>query len=167
MTLRSLLFVEDVDQSSLFARGNELQGSTLGSVRWEGDSSNRISVASAAVSLSKAQFKANSPYYMAVVNDDLILYPTFHFLKELRRQLSGNVLGDESLFSDTEQLLYEQYQEWAYDTSTYSDSNDQELVLALETLDKWLVDEVQNITHPELNREYKDIHPWVKLGTRE
>ena len=136
-----------------------LKGATVTSINRIGDLSNKMALGSAGVYMSKASLRDGSPYYRQYIDGVLFLIPTHHFLKELRRQLSGEVT--ESYFGEIEQLFYEEYIDWL-DGGIKED----ELLLAVVTLDKWLTDEVMNVAHPELIREYSSVHKWMKLGER-
>lgn len=60
------------------------------------------------------------------------------FLSEMRRQFSGTI--EYSHFNPNEQALYDSFVNWV-DGEVY----DTRLTAAVEALDKWLVDEVDNI----------------------
>jgi len=139
-----------------------LFGATVDPVKYQGDLENTISLGTAAAYKARDLFRESEPYYKQYdENGTLIIYPTYHFLRELRRQLSGEAT-DTGAFSPAEITFYKEfieYQEGVSKTGT--------LLLALETLDNWLVDEIQENIHPELDRDYTSDHKWSKRETRD
>jgi hypothetical protein len=79
----------------------------------------------------------------------------FHFIKNLRRVLSG-VTGD-TRFSVSEQKVYTRYIEWVNDESVILDISE---IYVLEELDKWLMDEVQCKEHLKMLRSYTKENQW-------
>jgi len=139
-----------------------LNGGTLKPVSRYGDLENKISIATAAAFLAKDLFKESNPHYVAYEVDELSVHMTYHFIRELRRQLSGDAEVGTSTFSPEELTFYEEYQDW-----TLGGVKAGSLLVALEALDTWLVDELVGNTHPELDRDYDITHPWRKTLERE
>ena len=139
-----------------------LYGATLDPIKRIGDLENVVSISTAGVFLARDLFKESVPYYREYNDGVLEIYITYHFLRELRRQLSGDIEIDTSTFSPEEDTFYLEYQEYTEGITKYG-----ELLLALDTLDKWLVDELQGITHPTLERDYSATHKWNKTAVRE
>ena len=79
----------------------------------------------------------------------------FHFVKNLRRVLSG-VTGDTRL-SISEQRVYTRYIEWVNDEVAITDPLE---IYVLEELDKWLMDEIQNKEHIKMLRSYTKENQW-------
>lgn len=150
---------EDIEIASLVSCRGALKGGSLKNLSRYGDKQNRLSIGTASVFISKGAFREGSPYYKQYVGDVVEIIPTYHFLLELRRQLTGEVV--DSRFSDVEELFYTEYKEW-------NDGVVKEgLVLqAIETLDTWLIDELMGNVHPQLNRDYGSTHKWNKLEER-
>ena len=139
-----------------------LYGGTLNPVSRIGDLENTISIGTAGAFLARDLFKESIPYYKEYNDTGLVIYITYHFLRELRRQLSGNIVDGTSTLSPEETTFYNEYQE-------YQDGviKQGELLLACISLDTWLVDEVQGKAHPILDRDYSITHPWSKTLVRE
>ena len=121
----------------------------------QADLCNASSASSISVYISKSYFSEHRPY---MVESSAIVFNS-HFIKELRRQLSGEITFNR--FSPEEQFLYDSYV--AYINEIEYDSR---LETALNELDFWLVEEVQNNPHPTITRKYSDTHPWMKIKTR-
>lgn len=151
-----------VDAKAISSKRGALCGGTLNPIKRIGDVKNKISLASAGVYISKGAFKEDNPYYREYQNGILVALPSYHFLTELRRQLSGEVLPEDSMFSPEEVIFYTEYAEW-----TEGISKEGELLIALEALDQWIEDELMGIVHPILNRDYESTHKWSKLDERE
>lgn len=186
MTIQSLLFNSDIDQVSLvegcarpdltFADfgGNAVEldkitsmdgalcGATLSPIRRIGDTENTISLSTAGAFLAADMFKENSPYYKEYNDGVLEVIPTWHFLIELRRQLSGDIEEGTSTFSPKEKKFFEDFQLWQLGT-IYNG----EYLTALEYLDDWIIDELTGAIHPTLQRDYGDNHKWNKIFERE
>ena len=139
-----------------------LYGGTLDPVSRVGDLENKISIGTAGAFLARDLFKESTPYYKEYDDTGLVIYITYHFLRELRRQLSGDIVDGTSTFSHEEASFYNEYQEWADGVVKAG-----ELLQAIETLDAWLIDELQGNAHHILNRDYSVTHPWRKTLTRE
>ena len=160
MLLKDLLFSPDVEQDTLLSCAGSLYGANISSISRKGDLSNRISLGSASVFVAKELTKESLPYYRERTDGVVTsILPQYHFLSELRKQLSGEVTVSE--FSVEEETFYTEYQEY-----TEGVVKTDELLLAIEALDKWLVDEVTGVAHPELIRDYGSTHQWVKLEER-
>lgn len=106
--------------------------------------------------VAKSFFKEHSPYHRDYSSEVLTTIPTYHFLKELRRQLAGDAASFE--FSPAEQRLYDKFLLWQTDALVETGDT----LIALQNLDQWLVDEITGATHPVVSQEYADTHPWVK-----
>ena len=163
MTLRDLLFDTDVDQTSIVINDTGAHcGGTTKQVKYIGDVENKISIGTAGIYAAKDIFKDSSPYYREYSDGVLIVLISYHFLVEVRRQMSGDVLLEDSKFSPAEELFYSEYIKYIN-----GDVKEGEVLLAVDALDKWFVDEIQVIPHPELNRTYSSTHKWMKLQERE
>ena len=161
MTLTDALFNDGIALESITSRS--LCGGTLSPIIRYGDVQNKISIGTASAHIAKNYFKESSPYYREYdAEGNLEVIPTWHFLVELRRQLSGCGAEGTSTFSPEEKVFYEEFQEWQMGVTKYG-----ELLIALEYLDDWLVDEITGTAHPELNRDYSESHPWYKILERE
>ena len=136
-----------------------LFGGTTKPLNRYGDLENKISIGTAATYVAKKFFKEHSPYYREFTEEGaLSILPTYHFIIEVRRHLSGEIQNGSSDFSPEEdKFYYKEYVPWVDGTTKYG-----EILLAVKALDKWLTDEVLLEEHPELNRNYEDWHPWVK-----
>jgi hypothetical protein len=142
-----------------------LNGGTVRPLVRIGDLSNGISIGTGASYYARALFKEHVPYYREYdANGVLTIFPTYHFIKEVRRHLSGEVGVEEEGFSDEEKMFFQQYCDWSDNLISPTGG---EMLLALETLDKWLMDEVGYKDHPEISREYESWHPWMKPGKEE
>lgn len=141
--------------------GGSLDGATLKSVARFGDLQNVISIGTAAAFVARDLMKESVPYYREYDDTGLVIRPTYHFIRELRRVLSGDADVSTSTFSPDEWVFYAEYQDWIEGTV-----KEGELLQALNALDKWLVDEVTNTPHTVLNRDYGIDHKWNKIGTR-
>lgn len=126
------------------------------------DLCNGVSLGTNGVYVTKGLFDEHKPYVLEN-NEDLtgkIIVFNYHFLKELRRQLSGEITFSQ--FSPAEQNLYDMYVKYLngedYNTN---------LQVMLDELDFWLTEEIQGHTHPTITRGYTDTHPWWKILTRE
>jgi hypothetical protein len=157
MTFLDATLNNGIDLTRITKRG--LCGGTLAPVLREGDLENRISIGTAGVYLAKDFTKDSSPYTRGTIEGVLTVYPSYHFLIELRRHLSGDVLIPN--FSPAEELFYSQYQGYTEGVLYIG-----ELLVALDALDKWLTDEVSGVAHPELTRSFSTTHKWYKLETR-
>ena len=160
MQLKDFLFSPDVELESIAINS---AGASLGSstniIKRIGDKENRISIGTAGAYMAKMAFREHAPYYREYTEGVLSILPAYHFLKEVRRQLSGTVT--DSTFSDIEEAFYKEYQEYVAGTVKTG-----EILLAVETFDKWLMDELQGNEHPTLNRDYTPTHKWMKLEER-
>lgn len=99
-----------------------------------------VVLGTAAVYLGKTLLKQHMPY--VIYTDELlnkVVTLEFHFIAELRRQLSGEVTTETSEFNTIETDLFTSYQLWV-DGGVISDPN---TLLVIEALDLWLVQEVQ------------------------
>jgi len=125
------------------------------------DLCNGISTGTNSVYVSKGIFDEHRPYSLENNEDHTghIVVFHYHFLKELRRQLSVEI--EFSQFSPVEQFLYDNYV--AYATSEEYNVNIQD---ALDALDYWLIEELQGHSHPTVTRSYDDSHKWWKIKTR-
>jgi len=65
-------------------------------------------------------------------------------------------------FSPAESTLWDQYISWVTVGTLYT----ADVMEVLTVLDLWLVDDILNITHPEITTTYNDSHPWIKIQTR-
>lgn len=139
-----------------------LDGGSLTTIRRKGDIANVMSIGTAGVFLARDLFKESVPYYREYNDGVLEIYITYHFLREIRRQLSGDIEEGTSTFSREEIAFWNEYQEFSEDVVKTG-----ELLLALQTLDQWFIDEIQVIKHPRLERSYSDTHPWRKTEVRD
>jgi len=140
-----------------------LDGATVKPISRLGDLSNKVSLGTAAVFISKSSFDEHIPYSREYDNTTglLTIYMNYHFIKEVRRQLSVDVPAEESKFSPEEEVLYTEYAGW-----TDLGAGAGEHLLAFTALDKWLVDEVMDELHPVLDRTYDKTHKWRKTDER-
>jgi len=138
-----------------------LGGGTLKPVSRYGDLENVISIQTAAVYGAKDLFKESSPFYKEYNTDGFDMFITYHFLTEMRKQLSGDIEDGVSNFGKVELQFYTDYNEWVDGTSKSGD-----LLVAILKLDKWLVDEIQELDHPTVERSYDENHKWNKTLTR-
>lgn len=139
-----------------------LNGGTLTALSREADLANRYSFRSIAAFSAKTLFDEHVPYMRE--HDDngvLTIFMNLHFLAEARRQLSGEVNVVTTDFSPREEVFYSDYQLW-----TLGAIYDGELLQALETFDFWLMEELQEHTHPTVERSYSSTHKWMKLEAR-
>ncbi len=121
------------------------------------DLRNDVSAGTAGVYLGKSVTHEHQPYVIETIDSVKIIVHNFHFLSEMRRQLSGDV--EYSKFSVEEQAHYDDYISYVDGTVFTGDK-----LLLVEALDLWLVDETRLITHPKVTRNYeKGINPWRKL----
>ena len=124
-----------------------------------GDLENRISTGTASAYVAKRVFKEHEPYSKQYTVDGVMsLYINLHFLGEVRRQLSGVSTAESSDFSPEEQVLWNDYTE-------YNDGiiKEGEVLLAVDTLDAWLVRELTGTEQPVLDRTYASTHKWNKV----
>ena len=138
--------------------GGALEGGTLKDKARVGDTENAISLGTAAAFIARDVFKESVPFYREYGVDGVSILPTFHFLRGLRRQLSGDIEFGTSTFSPEEDTFYQLFQDWSLGTIV-----DGELLIAVEALDQWLVDEVTETAHPEFMRDYLEGHKWYKV----
>ena len=139
-----------------------LDGATMTPVSRLGDIANKISAGSASAYVTKLLFEEHMPYMRSYDTEgNKTIFINFHFLFELRKQMSGEVSEEESYFSPYEKTFYDEYIDWL-DGNT----KEFELLEALEVLDFWLIEEVQGHDHPQVSRDYTDTHKWVKLTER-
>lgn len=135
-----------------------LYGDTVKPISRFGDVQNAISIGTASAFVARDIFKESTPYYKEYDEDGILtIFITFHFLRGLRRQLSGDIVEGTSTFSPEEAMFYWQYQEWVYGSEDWP-----ELEQAFATLDAWLVDEIMGVAHLSVNRDYSLTHPWRK-----
>ena len=121
------------------------------------DLKNGVSFASGSVHASTNVLKDYVPYSRDYDENGVsTIFFNFHFLKELRRQLSGTTT--ESYFSPIEQSFYDDWNEW---TSGAEKSG--ELAKALEALDQWLLNEVTGVENPLVSRIYEKSHKWRRI----
>ena len=139
-----------------------LYGGTLNPISRIGDLENTISIGTAGAFLARDLFKESAPYYKEYDDNGLTVFITYHFLRELRRQLSGDIVDGTSTFSPEEIRFYNEYQEYSNGVTKSG-----ELLLAFEALDTWLVDELMGVGHTTVNRGYSISHPWRKTLERE
>ena len=161
MNIKDALFNSGVDLDAVSSLSGASCGRDTVSNSRIGDKENRISTGTFAVYIAKSAYREHHPYYKDYTDNILTLLPTYHFLSELRRQFSGTIASNESMFSQEEQIIYDAYNDWVFG-GVYEG----EVLQALETIDKWLVDEIQQLDHPELNRDYTSTHKWSKLEQR-
>ena len=140
-----------------------LDGSTLKPKLRYGDLQNRISLGTAGVFLSKDRFKVSNPYSKEYDQDgNLTIYLNLHFLKEMRRQLSGEWTEGTSTFSSAEKTFFEDYQEYQLGVSKLGDT-----LFAVNALDDWLLEEIMGTTHNTLDRTYTVDHKWRNTEKRD
>ena len=161
MTPASYLFNNTENTEKLLTCNGALKGGTLNYQKRVGDTRNTISLATAGAYIARGIFKESIPFYREYTDNVLRLHPTYHFLTELRRHLSGEVLPEDSNFSPLEVNIYNEYVEWLDGVVKVG-----ETLQAVETIDKWLTDEIMEIEHPKLNRDYTSTHPWMKIDQR-
>ena len=159
MKLGDLLFSPDTNLADISSSVGASCGSSVKSINTIGDVENKISIGTSGAYLAKTSFREHPPYYREFVGETLYVFPTYHFITEFRKEASGDVV--ESTFSDIENAFYKEYQEY-----TEGVVKEGETLLAVETFDKWLVDELTGVPHPDLNRDYAPTHKWVKLEKR-
>ncbi len=141
-----------------------LDGATLKPLLRYGDLENKISIGTAGAFLARDLFKESTPYYREYAEDGtLIPRPTYHFLRELRRQLSGDAEEGTSTYSPKEILFFNKYIAHVNETEVFTGED----LLALQELDKWIIDELTNTPHEQINREYSPTHKWAKILKRE
>lgn len=152
---------EDIDLEAISSKKGSLCGGGINHIKFIGDVENKVSIGSTGVFNSRDLFKDSVPYYKNDELSSLEVIPSYHFIRELRRQLSGDIAPGTSNFSPVEEVFYTDYNE-------YVDGivKDGETLVAVMALDKWLVDELTGTLHPALDRSYTDTHPWMKLGER-
>lgn len=139
-----------------------LYGDTIKPISRFGDVQNAISLGTAGAFVARDFFKESMPYDREYDEEGILtIFITFHFLRGIRRQLSGDIAEGTSTFSPEETLFYNQYQAWV-DGAV----NEPELDQAFETLDTWLVDEIMGVDHLRVNRDYTANHPWRKTEER-
>ena len=126
----------------------------------EADLANRFSTKSIAMFTSKILFDEHVAYTIETIGGDTIIVLNTHFIRELRRQLSGDVIASE--FSPYEELTYQRFQDWSYSLYVL-EGIDLAIMLAI---DFWLVEEIQNHLHPEITRTYTNTHKWRKTDER-
>ena len=124
------------------------------------DLANRFSTKSIAMYTSKILSDEHIAYAIETIGSETIIVLNTHFIRELRRQLSGDVTTSE--FSPYEELTYQRFQDWSY--SLYAPTGI-ELAIML-AIDFWLVEEIQNHLHPEITRTYTNTHKWRKTDER-
>lgn len=110
--------------------------------------------------VAKDLFKEHMPYYKEFDETGEVPFITYHFLKEIRRQLSGE--SAYTVFSPEELSFYEAYVD-------YNDSINSSITIeqkALEVLDKWLVDEITGAPHLVIDRTFSPTHKWNKTKKR-
>ena len=152
---------EATDLEAISSKKGSLCGGGVNHIKFIGDVENKVSIGSTGVFNSRDLFKDSLPYYK---NDELTaleVIPSYHFIRELRRQLSGIIETGTSGFGPIEEVFYKDYIEHVDGDTKYD-----ETLIAVLALDKWLVDEVTGTLHPAIDREYTDTHPWMKLGER-
>ena len=125
------------------------------------DLCNGISTGTNSAYVAKGLLDEHTPYILENNEDNtaMIIVFHYHFLKELRRQLTGEITFSQ--FSPVEQDLYDNY--IAY---TNGEEYTVHLQDALDVLDFWLVEEIQNHTHPIVTRSYDSDHKWWKIEER-
>lgn len=140
---------------------SRLDGGDIESISREGDLQNLTSIGTTAVYTAKVLFRENTPYELEYTEGSMIIVFNIAFLKELRRQLSG--VATSSNFVPKSQIVYDQY-------LLYIDGiipQDEIDALVMEALDKWIVDEVQELEHPHASRIFNETHKWYKILKRE
>lgn len=118
----------------------------------------RLSVAPGnyGVHIAKSIFRNHLPYSISGgYNNVYTIDFDFHFIKNLRRVLSG-VTGNTQ-FSKEEQVLYEKYVAYLSEDVEYVGRE----LAVLDALDSWLVMEVEELPHDEMPRSYSAEVPWV------
>lgn len=136
---------------------SRLDGGDIESISREGDLQNLTSIGTTAVYTAKVLFRENTPYEIEYIKGSMIIVFNIAFLKELRRQLSGEAVS--SNFVPKSQIVYDQY-------LLYIDGiipQDEIDALVVEALNKWIVDEVQELEHPYASRVFSETHKWNKL----
>ncbi len=124
------------------------------------DVDNRDSVQTAGVYVGKSVFSSHLPFLMQ--GDNVIIF-NHHFIRGLRRILSGEVAEGDTGFSTEEFTFYDDYM--LYLSSEYPSGGTS--ALELEALDFWLTEEIQNNLHPTATRDYDEDHPWRLTEERE
>ena len=160
MLFNDVLFNNALDKSKITSPS--LCGGHMDNVLRIGDLQNAISVGTMGALGAANLIKEVEPYYREYdSNNNLIVIPSRHFLVGLRRQLAGDIDPTTSTFSPMEQQFYTEFQEWQMGAVKTGD-----LLIALEYLDDWLVDELAGNSHPKLNRNYDNTHKWNKIFKR-
>ena len=125
-----------------------------------GDLQNKISTGTAAVAAAKNVFKENLPYSREYdENGNLKIHMNLHFLKEARRQLAGNIADGTSTFSVYESKFWNDFIDYQNDGVKTG-----ETLLAVQALGQWFKDEIMDVPHEDLNRNYGRTHKWRKMG---
>ena len=93
--------------------------------------------------ISMAKLAKGDTYFISYEDPSRVVYFSIHFLKELRRQLSGDALY--SNFNLEEENLYETFQEAELGTPMFGD-----MELVTRALDEWLITELTNGEHHEI-----------------
>lgn len=107
---------------------------------------------------SKSTFSDHQPYVIESREGVDVIVHNFHFLSEVRRQLSGTIT--DSFFGPAEQTHYDNYLDYVDGVVIFTGDE----LLLVEALDLWLIEEVQEIDQPVITREYnRATHPWRKL----
>jgi len=124
-----------------------------------GDTQNKLSIGTVAAYATGTLVREHAPYNREYAEDGtLTIIPTYHFIAELRRQLSGDIVVGTSGFSAAEEQFYKDYVEWVDGTTKYG-----EILVAVVVTDVWLTDEVSLLPHAAVNRDYEEWNPWMKL----
>lgn len=153
--------VLDLDPCSL-SNDTVLDGGSLNSITRVGDDCNLCGIGTTVAFTAKILLDEHVPYIIEHDADNVeVIVINIHFLKEARRQLSGEVLLADSGFSPYEQSFYDDYILWV-DGAVYIG----ELLEALMAFDFWLIEEVQEHIHPVVTREYSTTHKWRKTDER-
>lgn len=162
VTLTDALFNGGIDSTSISSNKGGSCGGSLNPLKRIGDLENKISIGTAGAYLARSLVRESVPYYREYNDNGLVIYITYHFLTELRRQLSGTISEGSSNLSHEEEAFYSEYRDWSEGADKVG-----ELLLAVQTLDEWIIDELTGIAHPELNRDYTVNHKWRKTESRE
>jgi len=136
-----------------------LNGGSLNAIRRVGDLQNIDSIGSRATYSSKGFLREHAPY--VVVNDGSV-YINKHFLCEARRQLSGVIEPSSSQFSPYEESFFSTYVDWTAGAVATDIT-----LIALIAFDFWLVEEIQEHTHPTADRDFTTTHKWRKTDIQE
>lgn len=120
-----------------------LNGGSLKKYSSYGLTSSGVVLGTAAAYSAKSILSLHTPFIIYTNTDNIrVVSLDFHFVSELRRQLSGEAVAG---FSPKEQQFYTDYQTWV-DGGTISNAD---TLLAVQALDLWLIEEVQ-LLEPKL-----------------